>query len=97
MAYSYLPSRSGSVSYTHLGRIGFTADDDMERAVAEMAEACALPGLVPVGVFTHFAAADSTAPEDIAYTRRQYGILCAAVEEMAARGCTCLLYTSRCV
>ena len=60
----------------------------MERAVAEMAEACALPGLVPVGVFTHFAAADSTAPEDIAYTRRQYDILCAAVEEMAARSCT---------
>ena len=29
-----------------------------------------------------------TAPEDIAYTRRQYDILCAAVEEMAARGCT---------
>ena len=58
------------------------------QAVAEMAEACALPGLVPVGVFTHFAAADSTAPEDIAYTRRQYDILCAAVEEMAARGCT---------
>ena len=73
---------------TGMGRIGFTADDDMERAVAEMAEACALPGLVPVGVFTHFAAADSTAPEDIAYTRRQYDILCAAVEEMAARGCT---------
>ena len=71
-----------------MGRIGFTADDDMERAVVEMAEACALPGLVPVGVFTHFAAADSTAPEDIAYTRRQYDILCAAVEEMAARGCT---------
>lgn len=73
---------------TGMGRIGFTADDDMERAVAEMAEACALPGLVPVGVFTHFAAADSTAPEDIAYTRHQYDILCAAVEEMAARGCT---------
>lgn len=32
---------------TGMGRIGFTADDDMERAVAEMAEACALPGLVP--------------------------------------------------
>ena len=30
---------------TGMGRIGFTADDDMERAVAEMAEACALPGL----------------------------------------------------
>ena len=50
---------------TGMGRIGFTADDDMERAVAEMAEACALPGLVPVGVFTHFAAADSTAPDSI--------------------------------
>ena len=32
---------------TGMGRIGFTADDDMERAVAEMAEACALPGLCP--------------------------------------------------
>ncbi|MFQ8833863.1 MAG: alanine racemase [Ruthenibacterium lactatiformans] len=42
-----------------------------------------LPGLCP-GVFTHFAAADSTAPR-ISYTRRQYDILCAAVEEMAAR------------
>ena len=34
------------------------------------------------------AADEITAPEDIAYTRRQYDILCAAVEEMAARGCT---------
>ena len=73
---------------TGMGRIGFTADDDMERAVAEMAEAYALPGLVPVGIFTHFAAADSNAPEDIAYTRRQYDILCGAVEALAVRGCT---------
>ena len=79
---------------TGMGRIGFTADDDMERAVAEMAEACALPGLVPVGVFTHFAAADSTAPEDIAYTRRQYlRAAVSMVKELAAGdavsyGCT---------
>ena len=73
-ALSQAAQRAGGVLDIHvkldtgMGRIGFTADDDMERAVAEMAEACALPGLVPVGVFTHFAAADSTAP-DVAFQK----------------------------
>ena len=39
---------------TGMGRIGFTADDDMERAMAEMAEACALPGACARGCLYAF-------------------------------------------
>ena len=50
------------------------------------ARACALPGLSSEGVFTHFAAADSKAPPDEAYTRRQYALLRGMIEALAERG-----------
>lgn len=77
---------------TGMGRIGFTADDDISRAVDEIACAYALPGLLPEGIFTHFAAADSKAEHDMAYTRRQYGLLCEVIRRLEARGCAFRLH-----
>ena len=72
---------------TGMGRIGFTADDDMERAVAEMAEPVRCRGLCP-WVSLRISQRRTAPRRRISPTRRQYDILCAAVEEMAARGCT---------
>ena len=71
---------------TGMGRIGFAVRDNMESALAEIVEATALPGLCHTGVFTHFAVADSTAPEDVAYTRHQYELFRTAVDRLAEKG-----------
>lgn len=88
-ALSQAAVRAGAAVRIHLkvdtgmGRIGFAAEGGAD---ADMAEACALPGLVPEGIFTHFAAADSALPADREYTRRQYALLCGAAERLKARG-----------
>ena len=71
---------------TGMGRIGFSAVDDLDAAVDEMDEVCRLPGLSVKGIFTHFAAADSNGEADRAYTRRQYELLCEAIRRLRARG-----------
>lgn len=71
---------------TGMGRIGFSAVDDLDAAVDEMDEVCRLPGLSVKGIFTHFAAADSNEEADRAYTRRQYELLCEAIRRLRARG-----------
>ena len=57
---------------TGMGRLGFVyyEDDDeaaLERACKEIEALCALPGLEPEGIFTHFANADGSE----AYTKNQ--------------------------
>lgn len=80
---------------TGMGRIGFNAKDDFGAAVAELREACNLPGLRPIGLFTHFAVADSKAESDISYTREQYGLFLQVRDALAACGCT-FRYTHCC-
>ncbi|MFQ9901985.1 MAG: alanine racemase [Ruthenibacterium sp.] len=72
---------------TGMGRVGFAARDDMERAVAELEEACHLPNLSPTGIFTHFAVADSDSEADEAYTAAQHECFFEVVQRLAARGC----------
>lgn len=71
---------------TGMGRIGFAVRDDMDRALAEVEQVTQLPGLCPVGIFTHFAVSDSAVPEDVAYTRHQYDLFCTATRRLAERG-----------
>ena len=71
---------------TGMARLGF-APDDTEGA----AHACTLPGILPEGIFTHFAAADSNAPQDREYTRRQYALLTGMIHALAQRGITFLV------
>ena len=58
------------------------------RALSEAALRAGVAVRVHLKVDTGMGRIGFTADDDIAYTRRQYDILCAAVEEMAARGCT---------
>lgn len=72
---------------TGMSRIGFDAVGSAD-TVAAVEAVCRLPGLHPTGIFTHFAVADSTLADDVSYTHAQYARLCAAVDELAARGVT---------
>jgi len=78
---------------TGMGRLGLLADrltmdpvasaTDCRRVAAEVESIVRLPGLVPEGIFTHFAAADS---RDKHYTRRQFDIFTALLDTLARRG-----------
>ena len=61
---------------TGMGRLGFRADREEE--LAEASRAMALPGLVPEGVFTHFAVSDEL-PGGRVYTREQFARFTAGV------------------
>ncbi|MEG1932642.1 MAG: alanine racemase, partial [Pygmaiobacter sp.] len=71
---------------TGMGRIGFDALDDFDAALFEIEEATHLPGLCPVGIFTHFSVSDSKRPSDIEYTKKQYALFCSTIEHLAAKG-----------
>lgn len=71
---------------TGMGRIGFQAVDSLENAVAQMETVFRLPGLQVTGLFTHFAVADSGQPDDVAYTRGQYQLLCRVQQDLQSRG-----------
>src|SRR5699024_8564873 len=58
-----------------------------EAAVEEVKEACSLPGLVPQGIFTHFAVSDEGQAGD-AFTMRQFGCLKEMIESLARAGVT---------
>ena len=59
-AYFYIKIDTG------MGRIGFPVSEDSADTIAEIGK---LPGVVPEGMFTHFAKADETDP---AFTREQH-------------------------
>lgn len=72
---------------TGMSRIGFVyqslgRDED---SLDEMETACRLPGLVPEGIFTHFAVADD-GQDGEAFTLHQYGCFKEAIETMENRG-----------
>ena len=75
---------------TGMGRIGFTARSEAEVApCADALSACFdLKGLEVTGLFQHFAVADSHAPADLAYTRRQHGLFLAVLAALEERGRT---------
>ncbi|NLF35097.1 MAG: alanine racemase, partial [Clostridiales bacterium] len=70
---------------TGMTRLGFLCDEaHMEESVAQIAALCALPGLEPEGIYTHFAGADV----DEAYTMLQFTRFLTVLDKLAARGCT---------
>ena len=74
---------------TGMSRLGFYYQDISrdEAAVEEVKEACSLPGLVPQGIFTHFAVSDEGQAGD-AFTMRQFGCLKEMIESLARAGVT---------
>ena len=74
---------------TGMSRLGFLVrGGHFEGGVASIAAACALPGLDPEGIFTHFAVSDEDGEEDEAYTREQFGLFTAVIDALAQRGQT---------
>ena len=67
---------------TGMGRIGFKADESSDDSIADI---CNLPGIVPEGIFTHFAVSDTADDE---YTRKQYESFRAKIERLEAKGVT---------
>ncbi|MCQ2528670.1 MAG: alanine racemase [Saccharofermentans sp.] len=65
---------------TGMGRIGFPTDGS---AVDKIVEICSLPGLIPYGVFSHFAVADT---DDDQYTESQYERFTATVKAVEDKG-----------
>ena len=72
---------------TGMGRIGFLYQNFARDAAAldEVERVCRLPGLVPQGIFTHFAVSDE-GEDGARYTMRQYGCFKEAVEALERRG-----------
>lgn len=79
---------------TGMGRIGVNAAD-VDAAVCSVCRCASLEGIELDGIFTHFAVADSTAPDDIAYTEHQKELFFAVAQKVRDRGvslrhCHCL-------
>lgn len=70
---------------TGMSRLGFLCDEaHMAQTVEAIAQVCALPGLEPEGIFTHFADSDG----DEAYTMLQFTRFLDILEALRARGLT---------
>lgn len=71
---------------TGMSRLGFFCQqEDCAASIGEAAQVCALPGLVPEGIFTHFAVSDE-GEEGEAFTRRQFEQFCRAVDGLREKG-----------
>ena len=74
---------------TGMSRLGFYFQD-IERdkeAVSVVAEACPRPGLIPEGIFTHFAVADG-GENGKAFTLKQFSCFMALIAELEKQGIT---------
>lgn len=70
---------------TGMSRLGYLCDGDyFDSGVEGICEGCMLPGLMPEGIFTHFAVSDEPGEECKAYTEHQFKLftdVIAAVEK----------------
>ena len=65
---------------TGMGRIGFATDGT---GTEEIIRSCRLPGIIPYGVFSHFAVADT---DDDSYTMKQYDAFMAQIKVLEEEG-----------
>lgn len=72
---------------TGMGRLGFAFQDINRDAgtIQEVKAACTLPGLIPQGIFSHFASADEGTEGDL-FTMRQYGCFKEITEALQREG-----------
>lgn len=74
---------------TGMSRLGYLCDGDyFDSGVEGICEGCMLPGLMPEGIFTHFAVSDEPGEECRAYTEHQFKLftdVIAAVEKKLGR------------
>lgn len=70
---------------TGMGRIGLKHDSP-EACADEIAQMMKIPKLCVEGIYTHFAVADSDAPDNIAYTDMQERFILDTFDELSSRG-----------
>lgn len=70
---------------TGMSRLGFPADQP-EETIRALLDIARLPGLQVDGAFTHFAVADTDAPEDRAFTQRQLALFRTVCDGLEAAG-----------
>ena len=73
---------------TGMGRIGFSTLDGIGEAADQIAQAVALSGLIPEGIFTHFAVSDEAKEESVQYTKEQFARFTQICQAMEKRGVT---------
>lgn len=74
---------------TGMSRLGFQCDEaHFDASLEAICRVCALPGLEPEGIFTHFAVSDESAEDCKAYTALQHRRFSAMLEKLADRGIT---------
>ena len=72
---------------TGMSRLGFLcAGDYFEEGVDNVIRSCRLPGLIPEGVYTHFAVSDEPGDTCEEYTRGQFKLFMDVIAAVKARG-----------
>ena len=72
---------------TGMSRLGFLcAGDYFEEGVDNVISSCRLPGLIPEGVYTHFAVSDEPGEDSEAYTRAQFKLFMDVIAAVKSRG-----------
>lgn len=72
---------------TGMSRLGFLCSGDhFEEGVENIIRSCSLPGLMPEGIFTHFAVSDESGEDNRNYTMEQFELFKAVIRETETRG-----------
>ena len=72
---------------TGMSRLGFLcAGGYFEEGVDNVIRSCRLPGLVPEGVYTHFAVSDEPGEDCRDYTRKQFALFLRVIDAVRERG-----------
>ena len=93
--YSAYAARLGKTLRIHIkldtgmSRLGFLCGGGhFDEGVENILSSCALPGLYPEGIFTHFAVSDMEGADCEAYTRGQFALFCRVIDALKKRGLT---------
>lgn len=72
---------------TGMSRLGFLcAGEHFDEGADNIIRSCRLPGLIPEGIYTHFAVSDEPGEDNEAYTREQFRLLTDVIDSVRARG-----------
>ena len=71
---------------TGMSRLGYHCDGDyFDSGVEGICEGCELPGLMPEGIFTHFAVSDEPGEECRAYTKHQFELFTSVIDAVVKK------------
>ncbi len=90
--YSSAAAQDGGVLRVHvkvdtgMSRLGVLCDGrHFATGVDGIVDCCTMPNLEVEGIFTHFAVADETDDDSVAFTKQQFELFCRTVEAVEAR------------